>query len=626
MQSALRRLTEEIEELAICYLGTNLGHAAVVEKQISSHIRHVELIDRIDEMSDRLERDLVNLDEQLLGSESWRVTWDSSIIADLSPYVSDLQNNLSLFLTIMESRSVDGACLFVVDDARLGECLTRSANDNGLRAIWLGKEAYWPKFGAVLRARVSAVKTAINHSLILFWKRRWKSAPWHRLRDCDVLVIDWAEPGCMPKEGGAIHTRNLRRIPRMLVDAGYRVGYVFNPVYWTSPFSRIADTVLALDEAAVMVDDCRTIRQVILNAWRSWRLGSRSFKRFHSNGYDMTELFRPTWAADKVSPQPTLTASFVDVPRKLSAHGIKPKAILFPYENQGWEKVLRHGVREYMPGTKLIAYQFAPLARRYLSFLPSENAVRNNRIPDKMICMGKHYADLFIQRGYRTTDVRIGGTVMFENVFRDYRSNETRHKARDMITCLCASSIKYSETFDLAYKAIKMAKARGDVRVVVNYHPVVDEAFKTKLHTDLEASIDGDLSNVEFSDAQTRDLLDDVDIVFFNTSGSAFEGLVRRVPVVYVPVTGRVSQNKIPDFLKVRHCGRGMDALSDIVDDSLNGQPISVEEDLVKNLGKCMEAVQEEVYTRVLKDLGVDQSKRCQPETRYNGLSQKPRR
>lgn len=511
---------------------------------------------RLDVAADRVEQTLLNLDRQVLVNEVDRLAWSASLIGDCCLYANDFQLNTARYLMMDEIVRAGGRHLFFVESDIVAQAFAKTAKVNSLVMTLHGgrvKSSLWVK---MLRARASALKSHLKQAVTLKKLRRFCPTPWAKLAECDVILFDWAGSHTFNANGETAHAWNLARMPEVLRGAGLKVGFIAHPLSWTQPYEAIAANVVAAYDPVVLTDECRDVGSILRGAWATWRMGRRLRNaKFQAEGRDLSALFDLELIRDNIRPQSTLAYSLVDVAKKLAEHGVHPKAIVYPFENQGWERALVEGVRHHLPHTRMVAYQHAPFPTRNIGFFSSHSDIQAGRMADRLVVMGPHYLQLFRNYGWPDDRLVLGGSLRFESALK----NPPPPVQGGGKTVLAATSIEFAEALDLVVKAGLAVAGIVDAHLVVNFHPVVDKSFRDAVRDGLlkALGVEG-LQKVTFSTARAADLMNDAGVLLYNNSGAVFDACFAGVPTVYVTIDGRLSYDKAPDGTS-RHVMGGND-------------------------------------------------------------------
>ena len=521
---------------------------------------------RLDDAADRIERALLDLDNQVLAEEGDRLAWSASLIGDRSPYAGDLQLNAARYLVLHDIIKGGGRHLFFVEDALSAWSLSYTAQVNGLEVSRQGQAIKSPPGIETLRARASALKTHWRQSRALAALRKQHPAPWQAMQECDVIVLDWAGKGSFNPDGPTERLGNMARMPDVLRGAGLKVGFIANPLSWVQAFDLIAESVVNSHDPVVMVDECRGVGSLVRAAWASWGMNRRLKKTFHVEGLNLSPLVELECGKDKIRPQSTVAATFSDIAMTLALNGVRPLAIVYPFENQGWERALVAGARRHLPQTRMIAYQHAPFAARYIGFFPPQSDLDQGRLPDQLVVMGERFEDLFLRHGWPRDQLVLGGSLRFEHATAHPAQPAKDVEKQTCKTILAATSIDLMEALDLVSKAAAVVRDDLNLCLVVNFHPVVDAEFRSTVQGALAKVMGDDASaRAKLSSASVADLIGTADVLLYNSSGAVFDAFFAAVPTVFVAVDGQLSFDKVPG--DANHRVRGAQELSGMLED-----------------------------------------------------------
>jgi len=90
------------------------------------------------------------------------------------------------------------------------------------------------------------------------------------------------------------------------------------------------------------------------------------------------------------------------------------RAIVIPYENQPWEKLIALGGRER--GVEVIGIQTAILSRYYLAYFLGHGEAKLMPLPDKICTSGPHADKLLIEGGNPPERLRMCGSIRYPHV------------------------------------------------------------------------------------------------------------------------------------------------------------------------------------------------------------------
>jgi hypothetical protein len=517
-------------------------------------------------VAERLRDVVINIDAQAQPPTLSRLQWDATLLAERGPLVSTLTLNLARLVVFIERAGRPGRHLVVVDDVSFGLLLLREARRRQWEAGWLGPGrnlGLWYRAIALrellgrsvdgARRRVSVVRRFAVRKAQLAWQRRRNALRLDEMRKADVLLVVWGRADTFPKIGPVVQEFNFGRLPALLREAGFRVGYLVYPLTYVSRFETIAANALAAQEPAALIEDFIPWWAIIPAALRGLAF-PRQVGRLSVLGIDATAVLRLEAGRDRhlsVSATATLLSY---VGRGLARCGIRPGYALHLYESQPWEKMLAFGLRRHLPSARIVGVQHTPFAWNYLSFFPSRRSIAQGALPDLLLMSGEGYARWFRDAGISSARIAVLGALRFEPV--------ALAVAPRGHAVLCSTSIELEEAIELATKAAVALEGLG-VPLIINFHPVTDEAFRASVRDSVRKAIGFAADYVTFSPAPMRDLLEQSGIVLYMSSAACFEAAAAGRATVYLTRDLALDYDKLPNEMAKRCSSR--EALREIL-------------------------------------------------------------
>jgi hypothetical protein len=589
---------EHIKSKGLCtiwILGGSTEDILALENQIPSNAVLGEIGQEINRQADYVETQLLNVEDQLLCGSANRVAWVASQIADRSPYVGDLQLNIARYRVMEKILRHNGNHIFLIGDQETAIALWKTAKLNNISLDLHGFDAKKKIsfFLGIMRARASALKTYFSQKRILqSLRKNSKRDIWSELRVCDVLLLDWAGENSFDHDRPTDVTGNLERMAGVLRRHDLKVGFIAHPLSWTQEFNKIAGNAIAAFDPVVVLNETRTLCSVIKGCWRSWWMNIRLNRVLKVGGKDVSALYCLERLNDLKRPQSSLAFSYIDVAKTLSKHSIHPKAIVYTFENQGWERALLMGIKEYLGNTKAVAYQHGPFSERYISFFSSEQTLRNKELPDQVILMGPIYKKWFLQRGIAEKKICVGGSLRFEKV----QGTEKKWDGHPTRTILCCPTLDFDQALDLTIKSAKAIRDIENTKLLINFHSVVDEDFREKLKSHLKDYLGSEYARVEFSRERAITLFEQANLVVYNTSGVVFDAVMMGMPVVNVIVDGQLNYDKLPQSIGKKVFS--IDELRQAIEEILDPSYVPPKPD--KTVAGCVAPVNEKVIVEAI--------------------------
>jgi hypothetical protein len=502
----------------VWYLGSDYARYLELEEAAPQNL--VRSGEAINDIAARISRDIIDLDARLASGRFW-MTWLASDIAERNPYNSPFFLDVCRAIALVEAARKGGRHTVVVDDASFGGALAALCRDNGLVARVRDLR---PRRNLLLRALRS------HAGFMLGWLRQWRAlrrspGDLAGLSGRRVWMMSWADG-----ENRGEVDRFLGKLPLWLRQSGSEVGFLYNPIAWMRSIDSIAAAV-AHQGSAVLAGQffgfCGLVQCYL--SLLAFPLTLR--RRFVLQGVDLTRLMWLSVRRELASSRLPAAALFQYLAPHLKRLGVCPQTLFYVWENQPWEKTMLAGFRRALPSTTLIGIQHAPFAERFLSGHPSARQWRDGTTPDLLLTAGPGFRARLIALGAPPSRIIVGGTLRYcdlcSPVFRS--TNAVSNKAR---LVLAACSMDPRDSLELAYKAILATASLPDVRLAINFHPLIEAPARASMRARLVRL--ADCQHVDFVEGGAMQWLNRADILLYNSSSTAFEAASLGIPVVFV--------------------------------------------------------------------------------------------
>lgn len=206
--------------------------------------------------------------------------------------------------------------------------------------------------------------------------------------------------------------------------------------------------------------------------------------------------------------------------RKICLNVSNNTTIIYPFENQSWEKALIMACSEQANKINLFAYQFFPIPENFLIHHFSGKAKKYAMLPSKILT-GDIYSNHFLQKnGISTLKL---GSLRYSHLLNYQMKSAIRKKI------LCALFLDEIETISMVKKMVKISK-HIDCDFILNYHPSLSVDIIKKIKNLIK-----DSKNITLSNIRVTDLLDDVFLLTYNSSSVFLEAALRGIAVLYLP-------------------------------------------------------------------------------------------
>jgi hypothetical protein len=541
------------EPFSWVYFGSSVvGHhetqAAFVDK--GSEIAAGPLLN---EVADEFRDELLNFDHVVTVRDELR--WQATDLAERSIFTSRFLQHCCSALAlrrILDHHLED--LVVVVEDAELGRGLLGVARAGGRVAEPVGSH---PASIARIRLRFPPLFRGLVHRLLFLRGivRTRRAIARHRSRPrfdaaVDTVLVTWVDPGTFDPSRQIDASTFFGDLPAALRARGRRVGYVASLTSWVHPLETLVEAVTSARDSVVVVEETVSVWNAISLVLRSLRMPARLAGRLQIGGVDLTGLVASQLWKDWAGQRHLWALQFRSVGRFL-CEAATPFQVIHLFENQPWEKTMRLGLKEFLPGAAVIGCQHTPVSERWFPYFPSRRDVTSGQLPDTVFVIGPLWERQFLAHGYPPDRLQVAPPLRYRPQARVERI-ETRGEK----TVFVAGSIGRDDSVELVSKALLAFEPLEQVDVTVKLHPWSGggvESFRSAV----EHVVGGELARrLRFVSDPIAAILPNVDLVLYNTTSVSYEALAVGIPVVFVESDFWFDADPIPAGRGPEHSAR----------------------------------------------------------------------
>lgn len=561
----------------VLYLGSHFDELTVLRGRLPSGWTLLPIGALLNRMARTLRPVFLNLDAAVLRPDAPRDWWDATHLAERNPLASNLSLNFARLATLREILAQQPRCLVLCDDRALCRLFYAEIKRMGHRVSWAKRGGRLPAVerlraaGTIVRCLARGLLVRIR-GLVEFRRRqqllrnlrRTRPLPLTALRGSQLLFVSWGRAENFPAGAALPFDTYLPRLAEAARDGAITFAYLMRTLPGAD-FRGFVRAALSCPLPVLVFEELVPISSALAAALSSLSLPFR-LPSVRLAGQDITALLRfEAWR--ELGSWDVVTAFGHRVAcRSLSRLGVRPEVMIHPYEHQPWEKLLRAGLRQWLPDTREIGVQHSPFAFDYLSLFPSRRELATDRAPDRLLVPGVGYAEWFRAEGYPADRLATIGAPRYERA---------RHATRaGGETVLCCTGIELNESIELAATAAIASRGLG-CPLVVNYHPVTDTEFRAALRAEV-ARLSDDCDHVQFIDAPAAQLINSARVVLYSTSAASFDALLAGKPAIYVGRAAALDYDKVPNGLALR-CDGAADLRAKLDAIFSSGAPLPVD-------------------------------------------------
>jgi len=527
VQEAGSPLPPVAPDSAWIYFGSDASGYFRVRTELAGRAREIPAGPHINAVADEFRDELLNFDEVLeLRSE---LRWQATDLAERNPFSSNFVHACCCVLVLDRIiETTEGDLLVVVDDAFLGRRLAAHARSRGCEAVHAGRR--------VALLRMNLVASGLVHRLLFVG--RWAAIrravgrmldPERPVPPLDVVLVTWADPATFPPRTPVEHETYFGTLPAELRGQGRQIGFLTTLTTWVHPLDDIVRNLAAAADTVVVPEEALGLRDAMWIAVRTLRAPARVRDRFQVRDVDLSGLIVDELRREWAKPRQLWALQFFHVGRFLARHG-QPAEVMFPFENQPWEKGLRLGLREALPAADSVGWQHTPISRRWFPYFPSRRDLAAGQLPERILTIGPLWRRLFEAHGYPPERLEVAPAYRYGDLAEPAVERVRAGEA----SVLVAGSIGRSDSLELVLKAVR-ALGPTALRLHIKLHPklgVTKDAFVRDVLAALPAQALPE--SVSFVDGPVAGLLRAADVLVYNTTSVSYEALAAGLPIVFV--------------------------------------------------------------------------------------------
>lgn len=342
-------------------------------------------------------------------------------------------------------------------------------------------------------------------------------------------------------------------------------------------YTEIVDNALRHESGITFLEDYLMFWDPLRAFFKSLKIFNYMRKKYRGNGIDFSPFVKECLTFDFVHAKYLNSLINFYAFRRLFKGMPEGSKIIYPFENQPWERSLN--LSKHLINRNIIcgAYQFFPIPRNFLIHRFSKLQVGLNLAPEVIFTSDQGSQKLFHDQNIKTIPLGNVRLMPFLSL-----SPPKRAKYKDK-TILCCLFIDPKEAIELSAKAIEATSGLG-CNLWINFHPLLPTHTKEQIYEMADSHHHVEIKNLPFSQ-----LISDVYLVLYQVSSVCYEAALQGVPVIYVESDLEIDLNRFLEhtksFLKPNE---GKNIIQDLIEDeaSYNNYSKILYEDAINNIYK----------------------------------------
>ncbi|MBS0185064.1 MAG: hypothetical protein JSS34_01720 [Proteobacteria bacterium] len=365
------------------------------------------------------------------------------------------------------------------------------------------------------------------------------------LEKSDVLCINWVGESSFTNNDLFLNDRYFGDLLSKLADMRFKVSIVGKPLNFIDSFKKIAKEAIKQKNNFYLLQDFLKISDLFKLFFKSFYFLKYYNHPFKMEGIDFSSLWKWFCLKDTLKYRLLHALEVYTAATTLFTFLKNPSVkLIYPFENQPWEKVLSLAFKKVLPTHKIYAYQHFPFAKEYLTAYFSDTYIHEKMGPS-LLLSDTFFKNWIEKRG--TKDCSLFGNFRFQRVLKNSQFPVNSHYKKKVILCAC--SIQFYDSLELISTSIKIIKKlkpslQKNVTLVINFHPLISPENKEKIQNFFSnPGID-----LEWSPLSADELLEKACLVFYNSNSICFNAAARGIPAVFMNSDLQIDLDRIPDI------------------------------------------------------------------------------
>ncbi len=189
------------------------------------------------------------------------------------------------------------------------------------------------------------------------------------------------------------------------------------------------------------------------------------------NGLDLKPIFK----YEKIQEKGRICYTFLHylvMSNIFKKQNISCKALIYPFENQPWDRMMIIALRKWQSKPKIIACHNIGVPFFYLNFFLGKNENKFHPQPDVIMSNGEYWGSVLRKAGFSCL-IKNGGSLRFSSAFKPEKLDIQRsaNTCKDNILVLLSNSLNYS--LDLLFYLLR--SSQNNKNFFIKPHPDITE-------------------------------------------------------------------------------------------------------------------------------------------------------
>ena len=412
----------------------------------------------------------------------------------------------------------EGTLLVFIDDRWLYRSLWEQNKNNNAGLHFLSRKSVLQEtLGTVMRgiiARVYILLKTVYHA----WQSRHIARKYSTLNSKEnrtqVYIYSWVQDRAFGEDGN-FQDAYFGKLPEMLADNSVDVAYVTPPFLSPTLKKKCRDYG---KYSFTFLDRYIRFGDIVKCLFAFFRISC-------GTGQQLLMTLLRCQVVYEISSFPVNLLYYFAFKRWLKEINREKTTIIYPFENQPWEKMLCMATREVNKELTLVGYQHSVVPSLLLNYFLGTGESGTMPLPHMIMTSSEYTLKKLRGTDYGETKLVNGGALRYEHI-REREGKLTRQEKQEK-TALVAMPYSVNLTQELllavfsAFEGLKTDKPR----FIIKFHPAAPPS-------QLGIPLSEWPAHFEKTDRPIPEILREIDLLIYSSSTTGLEALLAGVPVI----------------------------------------------------------------------------------------------
>jgi len=281
-----------------------------------------------------------------------------------------------------------------------------------------------------------------------------------------VVMRSWVTAGNFDSSS-RFKDRNFGPLSEWLTDKGYEVWIL--PMFFNTgvPAGKIYSFLKNQKQPFLIPEHYLRFSDYLGAFGAAWRMTRKRLKDIKINNVDVTPIFNEALEYSGLMRSSLMLNLCGPMLKRMNEEGYEIDGFYYPFENNVPEKQFILYCRKYFPHKAIVGFQHTTFFQNQLGCNLAPNEKRYHPLPDKIICSGPVYLDLYKKAGLPDEILEYGPNLRHKNV---YGNAEIGYNGHGIMLPLTFS---LDLAFELIYKVKKALKDDNRTKIYIRSHPLL---------------------------------------------------------------------------------------------------------------------------------------------------------